>query len=170
MLYYKQICHGIKPTHGWLNSTLQDVSLYMYTWRPSQDYAKTVSLVYLLQLNVVSFSSSPSWPRQLKAVDFLLLLISGHKTNRRVCLECRSIPWHQWVYLQFYPYQSEKNNPLPPSAVSITPSEPTNCEKSNPLYEALLNPIRRAQRTLVPCHTDKKKGSGQPSLLLKLVW
>ena len=22
MLYYTQICHGIKPTHGWLNSTL----------------------------------------------------------------------------------------------------------------------------------------------------
>ena len=25
MLYYKQICHGIKPTHGWLNSTLQSL-------------------------------------------------------------------------------------------------------------------------------------------------
>ena len=23
MLYYKQICHEIKPTDGWLNSTLQ---------------------------------------------------------------------------------------------------------------------------------------------------
>ena len=37
----------------------QDISLYTYAWRPSLSYVKTVSLVHTLQLNVVSFSSSP---------------------------------------------------------------------------------------------------------------
>ena len=37
----------------------QDVSLYMHAWRPSLGYVGTVSLAHTLQLNVVSFSSSP---------------------------------------------------------------------------------------------------------------
>ena len=37
----------------------QDISLYMYAWRPSLNYVRTVSLVHTLQLNVVSVSSLP---------------------------------------------------------------------------------------------------------------
>ena len=38
----------------------QDVSLYMHTWRPSQNYARTINLVYLFQLVIVSFLFPPT--------------------------------------------------------------------------------------------------------------
>ena len=38
MLYYKQICHGIKPTHGWLNSTLHDTPLISEDELLEQDF------------------------------------------------------------------------------------------------------------------------------------
>ena len=47
------------PCRGLSKHGAQDIFLYTHAWRPSLGYIRTVTLVHTLQLNVVSFSSSP---------------------------------------------------------------------------------------------------------------
>ena len=114
MLYYKQICHGIKPTHGWLNSTLQSVSagdvgdfLVTYLSREKRVFC-TVRVVFKTIFNFPSnfmwlFILSFVWnlPKTIRVTLFELNLcyISSQNHQEKVWVFSSSL---HILYFEYY--------------------------------------------------------------------